>query len=230
MSNNNWAEDPTIPWSTLWTAIRPALVKLNNRAVWGRNNPDKQRKLDKDKYARRKLRLDWHNVTARRVRNWRHNQGEQGRVKAAQAMKQWRDDNPEHFHAYRAQYYKTNAEIIKAAVHQYRKTHPEWQEANKRWAAQHPDKMRAAALAYRHRKRGALGTWTQYDIDYMLSVQGGRCVYCKADLKFGVQIDHILAVKRGGTNWPSNLQLLCASCNRRKHTKTDAEFRELMLT
>lgn len=39
-------------------------------------------------------------------------------------------------------------------------------------------------------------------------------------------LDHIVPVALGGTNDPSNLQVLCNQCNAKKGTKTDATVRE----
>jgi hypothetical protein len=43
---------------------------------------------------------------------------------------------------------------------------------------------------------------------------GGRCVECGAT--FDIQYDHIIPVARGGATTVENLQILCATCNRRK--------------
>jgi hypothetical protein len=45
---------------------------------------------------------------------------------------------------------------------------------------------------------------------------GGRCVECGSD--FDIQYDHIIPVVRGGSNEVDNLQILCATCNRKKGT------------
>ena len=37
-----------------------------------------------------------------------------------------------------------------------------------------------------------------------------------------MQVDHIVPVSRGGKDNPSNLRLLCPTCNRRKGTKRPA--------
>lgn len=44
---------------------------------------------------------------------------------------------------------------------------------------------------------------------------GGRCVQCGEP---GRIVDHIVAVKDGGSDAPSNLRLLCARCDNRRHT------------
>ncbi len=66
------------------------------------------------------------------------------------------------------------------------------------------------------------------DINQMWDNQLGRCIYCKDRLAFGYHVDHIIPISRGGTNFPSNLQLLCQPCNTRKHTKTHDEFLEVL--
>lgn len=43
---------------------------------------------------------------------------------------------------------------------------------------------------------------------------GYRCRFCGA--RFPLEVDHEIAIVRGGTNDESNLQTLCRPCNRRK--------------
>jgi 5-methylcytosine-specific restriction endonuclease McrA len=62
-----------------------------------------------------------------------------------------------------------------------------------------------------------LGAYTQEDIDLIFRKQKGRCRYFRycghsfADHEY--TIDHRIAVTLGGLSKPSNLQLLCRSCN-----------------
>ncbi len=47
--------------------------------------------------------------------------------------------------------------------------------------------------------------------------QEGRCNGCRTEFPFRMfDVDHVIPVSRGGTDHPSNLQLLCAHCNRTK--------------
>jgi len=67
-------------------------------------------------------------------------------------------------------------------------------------------------------------------LDEFLDIAGRqqwRCVYCNADLKsLGASLDHKTARSRGGLHQAENVQALCVSCNTKKQSKTDAEFRE----
>jgi len=50
----------------------------------------------------------------------------------------------------------------------------------------------------------------------------GLCVACKQSEN--LEVDHIVPLSRGGSNDLENLQLLCATCNRSKGTKTMEEW------
>lgn len=56
--------------------------------------------------------------------------------------------------------------------------------------------------------------------------QDYRCMYCGRRRGFrDLEIDHKIPIAQGGNNRPSNLQMLCHSCNKRKGDQTDTEFR-----
>lgn len=55
----------------------------------------------------------------------------------------------------------------------------------------------------------------------------GHCAYCGCDLAYkDMQVDHILAVGRGGTNELDNLLPACRQCNYDKHEMTVERFRK----
>lgn len=74
------------------------------------------------------------------------------------------------------------------------------------------------------RRKGAEGNFTPDDVRRIIDEQGGQCVYCNADVTAERHVDHKTPIVRGGTNWPSNLQVLCPNCNLRKGAKTHEEF------
>ncbi|MFM0517232.1 HNH endonuclease [Caballeronia jiangsuensis] len=60
------------------------------------------------------------------------------------------------------------------------------------------------------------GTLAGYEIrEYLLEKWGRRCSYCDAS-GTPLQVDHIVARARGGTDRVSNLTLACERCNRAK--------------
>lgn len=47
----------------------------------------------------------------------------------------------------------------------------------------------------------------------------GKCVKC--DSREKLEYDHIVPVSKGGSNTVRNIELLCESCNRKKHDKIE---------
>jgi 5-methylcytosine-specific restriction endonuclease McrA len=112
--------------------------------------------------------------------------------------------------------YQRERERIKARVARYRRDNL--------------DKVRASRSASFHAVRAmrkkAKGFFTSADIKIILIKQDGRCAArdCRKPIKDQYHIDHITPLKRGGSNWPKNLQLLCRACNLSKGTKTMREW------
>lgn len=120
--------------------------------------------------------------------------------------------NPEKCAARNAAYHAENREKIAAQK-------ATWQKAN-------PERVVAAWARRRARKLGAAGTFTAEQWQARLSYYGGRCVYCGTTEK--ITIEHRIPLSRGGSNWPANLAPACGSCNSKKNTKTETEFRTLL--
>ncbi|TWW38974.1 HNH endonuclease [Pseudomonas aeruginosa] len=85
------------------------------------------------------------------------------------------------------------------------------------YAKQNREKYNIYSSNRRARVRNAEGRHTASDIRRIFEFQRGRCANCLIMLNSRYEIDHIVALSRGGSNWPSNIQLLCMPCNRSKH-------------
>ena len=111
-------------------------------------------------------------------------------------------------------YKEANKEKLANDQKEYRKANPERH-------AEDENRRRA-------RKHGADGSHTSSDAKRIRLVQGDKCAYCRARLNGRGHLDHIVAISRGGSNWPKNLQWVCALCNTRKHAKDPIEFAKAM--
>lgn len=115
--------------------------------------------------------------------------------------KRWADKNRDRVAGWRQAYYanEANRERIKARrVERYRENPAVILEYNRQAHA---------------RRRGAAGSYTIAQLQARWDFYGGRCWMCGAP---ATTIDHVIAVKRGGSNWPANLRPACASCNSSK--------------
>lgn len=85
---------------------------------------------------------------------------------------------------------------------------------------------RASAAVRKARLLASTGTYTYRDVISLYAMQKGRCaaLWCAADLSVCYHVDHVVALARGGSNEPNNLQLLCPACNLSKGDSSMFEF------
>lgn len=123
--------------------------------------------------------------------------------------REYQADNAEAISAKSRAYYIKNASSITAKQREYNKANPDKRAAHNR-------NRRAMKIA-------AEGTHNSADVKAIFEMQRGLCANCNAKLfKSGAKkyhVDHITPLSKGGSNWPSNLQCLCPTCNLRKNAK-----------
>ena len=135
-------------------------------------------------------------------------------LKAKERRAKWVAQNRESIRLYLAQYNRDNADRLKEQKRAYQKSNP--------------DVCRTSNRNRRARVVSAEGSHTTKDVRLINKRQGFRCVYCGTATFEEYHVDHIVALARGGSNYPDNLQITCPRCNRRKHTASHAAFLERM--
>jgi hypothetical protein len=118
-------------------------------------------------------------------------------------------------------------------THPSGKSHPRWKgganelvkrrildgRANasvKAYRKKNPDKVREWSTTRHKRKTGRLPKNT---VKNKMLLQSGLCIYCKCDVTIKYHVDHIIPLAKGGKHEPSNIQILCPSCNVKKSAK-----------
>jgi 5-methylcytosine-specific restriction endonuclease McrA len=78
-------------------------------------------------------------------------------------------------------------------------------------------------MKYRARQKMAKGICTANDLRARVALYGGRCWVPGCGKEFE-EIDHVIPLSKGGTNWPSNLRPICKACNASKGAMTYGEW------
>ena len=160
------------------------------------------------------------------------------KVKAYHAK--YRAENSEKRKAYSAKWYRENPEKAKTSHAKWQTENPEKvKAANIKWRKANPEKIRAACAKYyaanpelwriikhnrRARKEANGGKLSNNLGEVLYAKQKGKCACCQEPLGDNYHLDHIQPLSRGGANEDWNIQLLKASCNRRKGAKDPVDY------
>lgn len=151
----------------------------------------------------------------------------------------WYEDNREYASEQSKERYQKNHEKRREQGRRYYEAHKErhvelsrlWQQRNKEkvkernrsWRQRYPEK----ALIHRHnriaRLHNAEGTYTAEQFQELIDYYGDKCLCC-GEVK-PLTADHVIALSNGGTNYISNIQPLCGSCNYSKSAWHNTDYR-----
>lgn len=142
--------------------------------------------------------------------------------------KKWLDARPGYEAAYKRDYRKRFPSKHKDANQRYCQRNPEKRRENhRRWREANLEYHRAYWAVYVSNRRARVakngGFYTIDDVKLLREKQNNCCAACGQDGK-KLEVDHIVAVIRGGSNDPSNLQLLCRPCNASKGAREMDEW------
>jgi len=137
--------------------------------------------------------------------------------------------DPDKFIKKQKNFYAANSEAVRARRRDYHYatyTDPDVreraQQRTRQWARDNPAKAKVNARNAKAKRRHVPGTHTADDVSAIFKMQKGKCAYCRHKL-LKYEVDHIVAVSKGGTNDRKNIQLTCSPCNRAKSAR-DPEF------
>jgi 5-methylcytosine-specific restriction endonuclease McrA len=110
----------------------------------------------------------------------------------------------------------------------YAKDPRAWLDYYKQWRLRNLERARAyVRVAGNKRRAAAAGThFTFEEWKELLQYHAGHCAYCGSSDR--IEADHRIPLCRGGSNEISNILPACRHCNRRKHRRTEEEFRALL--
>lgn len=97
-------------------------------------------------------------------------------------------------------------------------------EAHREWKAKNPERMAHLKARRYARKKGAEGSHTIEEWNKVKEEHDNKCAYCKESKK--LTKDHIKPLSKGGSDYISNIQPLCRSCNSKKWAKENPELLE----
>lgn len=174
--------------------------------------------------ARNQVRLKWR----RTIAQWERcaTDAAYAHAYALDENRRWsrRHDSAERARRYAREWAARNArrktEIQVAYLRRRERRDPQFkakQDARRiKWRNQHRGRLRLLANARRSRELAAAGHCTEQQLADRIAYWGHRCWMCGGPYE---SIDHVIALSRGGTNWPANLRPACRHCNSSKHAK-----------
>jgi 5-methylcytosine-specific restriction endonuclease McrA len=197
---------------------------------WRAENPElsnasakKYRESNRDEVLEKQAkyyRANAEKIAERRAACYAENREEKAALQA-----KYRAEDPEKAREVARRYVESHRdEIRESRAARYKANRPKILARAIAYNAANPEKVRLRDHRRRARLKGAEGAWVASDIVAIREMQKGKCAYCRKPLRKKWHIDHIHPIAKGGSNWPKNLQLLCAPCNLSKKDKHPIVF------
>lgn len=192
-----------------WAEKNREQAKRNTK-LWQQANPEKV------KAYREKAKLNPVSALMKKLANKEWKQSPKGK----EARQRHYQNNKEKVLEQTKNYYTLNKE----KMDEYRKS---WIENNqdkkkqysRNYAEAHPEMINLSSKRRRALQQEVVGTFTKDEWEDVLKKYDYQCLKCrKGNIK--LTIDHVVPLSRGGTNFITNIQPLCAPCNSSKGTKT----------
>lgn len=176
--------------------------------------------FDKKKIQRQHRYAENKELIAQKSKQYR----DANKEKVMQGKKRYAEENAQKLRDKKRLYYAENKEKILERNKKYRIANKEMlAEKNRIYRENNPELISSHKRNRRAVKRLADGSHLASDVKRIFDAQRGLCANCNSKLfKSGVKkyhVDHIMPLSLGGSNWPSNLQCLCPSCNLSKGSK-----------
>lgn len=95
------------------------------------------------------------------------------------------------------------------------------------WQKRNPTRAAAKVKKYQTLKTNAEGHCSETQWNWRLQMLGDACFYCRGPW---TEVEHVIPLARGGSNWPINLRPICASCNATKGARRPGEFDQWLVT
>ena len=153
---------------------------------------------------------DYHKT---RSRAWR----EANPARAKELVNRWHKINRERVKKYHRGWYEENKGRVKESSREWIRANPERARASRRkWHEANRECARLSARIRKANKRSNGGSFTRAEWKTLCAHYENKCLCCGVG---GIMsIDHVIPLSRGGTNDIGNLQPLCLTCNKHKHT------------